>query len=112
MTLSRKIIVRKPTLQTTKKFFIKTIFYCCSYSVCSNGVLRSLCTKLSKTAYWCIINTALTNGFNKKLVDKITTFRRLKHIKETTTLSTLDKDVTYNSHEHTINLTKSSNTTI
>ena len=33
----------------------------------------------------------------KKLVDKkITNFRRLKHIKETTILSTLDKDVTYN----------------
>ena len=26
---------------------------------------------------------------------KITNFRRLKHIKETTTLSTLDKDVTF-----------------
>ena len=33
--------------------------------------------------------------FDKKLVDKkITTFRRLENIKETTTLSTLDKDVT------------------
>ena len=32
----------------------------------------------------------------KKLVDKkITNFRGLKHIKETTTLSTLGKDVTY-----------------
>ena len=35
-------------------------------------------------------------GLIKKLVDKkITNFRRLKQIKETTTLSTSDKDVTY-----------------
>ena len=63
-----------------------------------------------------ILNTAVTNGFDKKLVDKkITTFRRLKHIKETTTLSTLDKDVSYKSlltiHGHIIHLRKSSNTT-
>ena len=44
----------------------------------------------------CILNTAVTNGFDKKLVDKkITYFRRLKQIKETATLSILDKDVTY-----------------
>ena len=40
---------------------------------------------------WTYLNTAVTNGFDKKLVDKkITNFRSLKQIKETTTLSTLD----------------------
>jgi hypothetical protein len=44
-----------------------------------------------------ILNTAVVNDFDKQLVDnKITTdSRRLKHIKETTTLSTLDNDVIY-----------------
>ena len=43
-----------------------------------------------------ILNTAVTNGFDKKLVDKkITTFRRIKHKKENATLFTLDKDVAY-----------------
>ena len=40
-----------------------------------------------------LLNTAIVNVFDKQLINKkITTFRRLKHIKETTTLSTLDKD--------------------
>ena len=43
-----------------------------------------------------ILNRAVTNWFDKILIDKkITNFRRLKQIKETTTLSGLDKDVTY-----------------
>ena len=43
-----------------------------------------------------ILNSAVTNGFVKKLVDKkITNFGKFKQINETTTLSTLDKDVTY-----------------
>ena len=36
-----------------------------------------------------ILNVAVSNGLDKKLVDKmITTFKRWKHIKEITTLST------------------------
>ena len=46
-----------------------------------------------------ILNTTVTNGFDKKLDKKITNFRRLKHIKEIT-LSTLDKDVTYKKFTH------------
>jgi hypothetical protein len=43
-----------------------------------------------------ILNTEDVNDFDKQLVGKkATTIRRLKHIKETTTLSALDKDATY-----------------
>ena len=61
---------------------------------------RLLNTPLEQTEYTRqyerILNTAVTNGLDKKLVDKkIINFRSLKQIKETTTLSTLDKDVTY-----------------
>ena len=39
---------------------------------------------------------AVFDGFDKQLVDKkITTLRKFKHIKETTTLSALDKNVIY-----------------
>ena len=48
-----------------------------------------------------ILNTKEVNGFDKQLIDtKIKTFRRLKHIKETTTLSTLDKNDTYKKLTH------------
>ena len=61
------------------------------YAVFNTIVYRLLNTPLEQTEYTQenehILNTAATNCFDKKLVDKkITTFRKLKHIKEITTL--------------------------
>ena len=68
-------------------------------AVFNSLVYRLFNTLLEQTEYTkeyeYILNITVTNGFDEKLVDKkITTFRKLKHIKETTTLSTLVKDVT------------------
>ena len=68
------------------------------HAVFNSLVYTLLNTPLEQTEYIIeyehILNTAY--GFDKKLVGKkVTNFRRLKQIKETTTLSTLDKDVTY-----------------
>ena len=89
----------------------------CQHAVFNNRLLN---TPLEQTEYdreyKHILNTAIVNGFDKQfVVTKITKFRRLKQIKETTTLSTLNKDVTYKSiltiHGHITNSTKSSNVT-
>jgi hypothetical protein len=54
-----------------------------------NSLVYRLNTLLEQTEYTkeyeYTLNTAIVNGFDKQLVDKkITTFTRLKHIKETT----------------------------
>ena len=59
------------------------------HAVLNSLVYRLLKTPLEQTEYTkeyeYILNTSVTNCFDKKLVDKkITTFRRLKHSKETT----------------------------
>ena len=59
------------------------------HAVFNSLVYRLLNTPLEQTeytrAYGHISNTTVVNGFDKQLVDKkITTFTRLKHIKETT----------------------------
>ena len=70
------------------------------HAVFNTLVNRLLSTPLEQTErtkeYEHIINMAEVSGFDKQLIDKkVRTFRRLKHTKETTTLSTFNKNATY-----------------
>ena len=69
------------------------------YVIFNSLINRHLSTPLEQTEYtkkYKHILEAEVNGFDKQLIEKkMRTFRRLKHIKETTTLSILDKNVTY-----------------
>ena len=70
------------------------------HSVFTSLVYRLFNPPLEQTEYTKeyedILNSAIVNCFDKHIVGKkIITFRRLKPIIETTTLSTLDKGVTY-----------------
>ena len=82
------------------------------FAVFNSLVYRFLNTPLKQTEYTReyehILNTVVTNGFDKKLVDKmITNFRRLKQLK--IRMSPIKSLLTI--HGHIINLTKSSDST-
>ena len=76
-------------------FYLIFLFDFVNFYCLNNNYLGNFVTAMFYKLQESVCNT-IHHLLDKNLVDKkITNFRRLKQIKETTTPSTLDKDVTY-----------------